>query len=478
MKPRLKLELKKFQDDFVFNPARHPAMISGWATGKTLTAILRAMIYSETIPNNLGIVFRREYTDLRDSTLKDFEQYSGIKVNSQRNAQVGDSMIMFRHVEELNKQNLQNINLGWFFIEQAEELATDEEFFMLWGRLRRKLEPSDEFLKLGLPIGMKLDSKIITFFQSYYSAQKESEREQYRRELEKLGIKILPLHSGWITGNVKGDNWIKTLWKDNPQEEFSLIEATTFDNNDVLPADYIKTLEVLKTLKPDIYKRFVENDWGIQPAGKVFKPEFIKECIGGSLEESIPRQQYVLGSDLAKHSDWAVNIVLKRGFPKQIVYFDRFNKVRWTSNSPEEDSVKSRILRTSKRYNNALSVPDSTGVGDPVVEELTRDGLNVYRGENREREGFVFTAVSKEQLIENLIIGIETRDILIPPELTILIQELKDYESEEGKGNHVRYSAPEGKFDDCVTALALAYWGLKEGQSVMSMINTLTGQRL
>jgi hypothetical protein len=432
----MEIKLKNYQDNFVFNPVRHPALISGWGTGKTLTAILRAMIYSETIPDNLGIIFRREYTDLRDSTLKDFEQYTGIKVNSQRNAKVGSSTIMFRHVEELNKQNLQNINLGWFFIEQAEELPSDEEFFMLWGRLRRKVEPSDEFLKLGLPI-----------------------------------------HSGWITGNVKGDNWIKTLWKDNPQEGFNLTEAITLDNADVLPEDYIKNLEILKTIKPDIYKRFVLNDWGIQPIGKVFKPELIAECIGGNLEEPISGQRYIQGSDLAKRSDFAVNIVLKVGHPNKLVYFDRFNKIRWTSDSLKEDSVKTRILLTSKKYYNAMTIPDSTGVGDPIVEELTDAGLNIYRAEKSEREGYVFGSVSKQQLIENLVIGIETRDILIPADLVDLIQELKDFESEPGKGNNIHYSAPLGKFDDCVIALALAYWGVPSQPALISSENFLTGFR-
>jgi hypothetical protein len=324
-----------------------------------------------------------------------------------------------------------------YFIEQAEELPSDKEFFLLWGRLRRQLNPSAKFLDLGLP-----------------------------------------LHTGFITANVKGGNWIKALWKDNPKEDFSLIEAITFDNADILPADYLKNLEVLKTIKPDIYKRFVLNDWGIEATGKTFKVQFIQACLGGNLEEPMQRQRYVQGSDLAKHSDWAVNIVLKVGNPNQVVFFDRFQKVRWTSKSLDEDSVKTRILKTSNKYNNALTVPDSTGVGDPVVEELQSDGLNVYREQKKDRDGFVFTSTSKEQLIDNLVLGIETRDILIPPECSILIDELKDFESEETAAGNVRYSAPQGKNDDCVISLALAYWGCQSPQTVMSMVNILTGQRL
>ena len=384
-------------------------MVSAWGSGKTMCAILRAMaIYSELIPNNLGVIFRKEYVDLRDSTLKDFEEYTGLKVDSQRNVNLKNgSRIMFRHLEELN--NLQNLNLGWSFIEQAEELPSDKEFFLLWGRLRRQLKPSQQFLDLGLPT-----------------------------------------HSGFITANVKGNNWIKALWKDNPKEDFSLTEAITFDNADILPADYIKNLEMLKTIKPDIYKRFVLNDWGVEVEGKVFKAKFVDAIIGGALEEVKSKVDYVLGVDLAKYSDYTVLNVLRKD-NGQLVYFDRFNQDSW-------NLQKARIYEVAKKYNNAQVVPDSTGVGDPVVEDFERMGLNVYH--SKDRSGFVFNSTSKEQIIENLIIGIENKKISIPAELDIEIQELKDYEVEISKAGNLHYSAPAGKNDDCVMALALAYWGV------------------
>ena len=146
-----RVKLKPWQDKFVFSPKRYPGMWSSWATGKSLSLIARAMVYTELIPDNLGIIFRKEFEDLRDSTLKDFELYTGLKVNSNRNVTLpNNSTIMFRHIEELN--NIQNINLGWYAIEQADELANDKEFFLLFGRLRRALKPTQEFLDLGLSL--------------------------------------------------------------------------------------------------------------------------------------------------------------------------------------------------------------------------------------------------------------------------------------------------------------------------------------
>ena len=216
----MEVKLKTWQDKFIFSKSRYPAMYSSWATGKTMCLILRAMLYSEEIPDNLGIIFRKEYTDLRDSTVKDFERYTGLKVDSQRNVTLPNaSIIMFRHIEELN--NIQNINLGWYGIEQADELDTEEEFYMLFGRLRRFVNPSAKFKDLGLP-----------------------ER------------------SGFVIGNA-GDHWGKSLWKENKLEGGECIEAVTYDNQDVLPKDFIDSLKILEKNKPEIYKRFVLNDWSV-----------------------------------------------------------------------------------------------------------------------------------------------------------------------------------------------------------------------
>lgn len=373
-----------------------------------MCGILRAMLYSEMIPKNLGVIFRREFVDLRDSTLIDFEHYTGLKVNSQRNVDLPNgSKIMFRHLEEMN--NLKNLNLGWYFIEQAEELASDSEFFLLWGRLRRALNPSQEFLNLNLPV-----------------------------------------HTGFIIGNVKGNNWIKALWKNDPKEDFELTEAITQDNADVLPKDFIESLEKLKELHPDQHKRFVLNDWSVEAEGLAFPHSLIEACIGGEFVDPIHGGQYVLGSDLAKHRDWTVIMVADKQ-TGQVVYFDRFQKESWAL-------VRGKIVAVAKRYNNAEVIPDSTGVGDPITEDLGRAGCRVYR--DGDRPGYVFTSRSKQQLIENLIVVMTNRGIKYP-HIPELIDEMKEFEKTETKAGNVQYSAPQGKHDDCVITLALTAWGIE-----------------
>ena len=230
---------KPYQERFIFSKSRFPAMGAGWATGKTLCAIDRAQIYSKGIPDNLGCIFRKTARSLNDSTLQDFQKYTGLKVDSDRNYKYGNgSIIMFRHLDELQSINQQNINLGWFYIEQAEELESDKEFWMLFGRLRRAVKPSKAFLELGLP-----------------------ER------------------SGWVICN-SGDNWIRKNWKVSPFEGSEIIEAQTWDNADNLPQDFLGSLRVLEMQSPDIYKQFVLNCWDIASTNRVYPTSFIEHCIG------------------------------------------------------------------------------------------------------------------------------------------------------------------------------------------------------
>ena len=231
------------QDAFIRSEARHPCFVGSWGTGKTLAAISRAEMYSNLVPNNLGCIFRKTAKSLNDSTLVDFQKYTGKVVNSDRNYDYyNGSRIMFRHLDELTSINQQNINLGWFYIEQGEEMDSSAEFDMLMGRLRRDLVPSPAFVKLGLP-----------------------------------------LRSGWVIANA-GDNWIKKYWRDGQLEKAKgkyigkfaeLTESVTADNAANLPQDFLDSLEVLRSTNPEMYQRFVLNNWDVASSNRVFPAALI-----------------------------------------------------------------------------------------------------------------------------------------------------------------------------------------------------------
>ena len=188
-------------------------MIAGIGTGKTLFLLLKIWKFCEDYPDTLALVVRKEYTDLRDSTLKDFTRYFNVKVDGNKEYHFPNkSTIMFRHGDEINV--LKNINLSIFGIEQAEEFENEETFTFLRDRLRRDNSP---------------------------------------------------FRQGCIIGNVNGDNWIKRFWKQGELKDSVLFEADTFANTENLPADFIEDLKRLETEAPAHYKQYVLNDWNITP---------------------------------------------------------------------------------------------------------------------------------------------------------------------------------------------------------------------
>jgi hypothetical protein len=113
--------------------------------------------------------------------------------------------------------------------------------------------------------------------------------------------------------------------------------------------------------------------------------------------------------------------------------FERFQK-DWRA-------TKEHIAQVTKRR----GLIDSTGVGDPILEDLRHMGAPL--------EGFKFTSSSKQQIMEGLATAIQQGLVRFPD--GVIVRELEVFEYEYTRTG-VRYSAPPGLHDDCVCALALA----------------------
>lgn len=216
-----------------------------------MCGILRMMNLMEQYKNNLGIVVRKEFTDLKDSTIKDFTRYTGIDVPTSKDVRLANgSLIMFRHGDEINV--LKNINAGAILIEQAEEFETDETFTFLRDRLRR----------------------------------------------QEAGLRSL-----FIIANANGHNWIYKTWKEQQQEDFELIEASTFDNAANLPVDYIKDLQRMKETHPKHYNRYVLNSWEDEDTVDVIiLPEWVTKCYKKDVLIKKPIKR-VVSIDVARYGD-------------------------------------------------------------------------------------------------------------------------------------------------------------------------------
>ncbi len=183
----------------------------------------------------------------------------------------------------------------------------------------------------------------------------------------------------------------------------------------------------------------------VEGSGAVFR--YVREAAKGKWKSPVPGAQYFAGLDLAKVEDYTVLVILND--KAQVVFVDRFHRLDW--------SVQVRRIRAAcERYNDALVYIDSTGQGEPIHETLFNKGLNV--------RPYCLTARSKTALINNLVMMFERREITLPrsklwPEG---IEELEAFEYSVTNSGHRRSSAPSGYHDDCVIALGLAAWPLRD----------------
>jgi hypothetical protein len=89
-----------------------------------------------------------------------------------------------------------------------------------------------------------------------------------------------------------------------------------------------------------------------------------------------------------------------------------------------------------------------------------------------------FSNASKESVIDNLAMKIEQGALRLM-DVPAQTNELLAYQYELTPSRNVRTNSPEGMFDDCVIALALACWGLAQpGPAVLrSATNPLGNYR-
>lgn len=231
-----------------------------------------------------------------------------------------------------------------------------------------------------------------------------------------------------IIGTPKGKNTFETLYRRYKHYSFNCYDSPFWTEEEIANAKATMTEEAFRQ---EMLADFIEG------AGAVFRR--INENIAGALiQQPVPGRRYVLGADLAKHSDFTV-IFVADVEDRQIVFHDRFNQIDW-------QLQKARITAAYERFNCENGVIDATGVGDAIFDDLRAAGLNI--------EGFKFTSTTKQELVSNLSVALDN-GALHYPAIPELLDELSIYAYEQRANGNFTYSAPEGFHDDEVMALGL-----------------------
>lgn len=253
----------------------------------------------------------------------------------------------------------------------------------------------------------------------------------------------------WFLSTPKGRNAFWQLYQlglDENEPDWACWQMPTAANPYIDPLE----IEAAKRMLPErIYQQEYEAAF-IEDSGGVFR-RVMNAATAEALEAGEGNKKYIYGADWARYQDFTVFSVLDP-LTKKMVYMDRFNQIDYSLQV-------ARLRALTKRFPPASIVAEENSMGGPIVERLRREeGLPV--------RPFVTTNATKADIIEALAVAFEQGEIEILND-PILTGELMAYDQERLPSGLIRYGAPQGQHDDCVMALALAWYGTQAGNAGM-----------
>lgn len=168
----------------------------GYASGKTWSGLQKGLFLSALYPGNEGMICRLHGSDLVKTVIPEFFKQCPKgwirKVQNRDRSNmvvhlVNGSIIYFQHIRDAGQKGVKTRrtghNLGWFLVEQAEEI-TEAEWIALNGRLRNSRAKvrfalgnanpsgSDWLQKMFFPKWKPLDPKSGVYFRTYVNGNR------------------------------------------------------------------------------------------------------------------------------------------------------------------------------------------------------------------------------------------------------------------------------------------------------------------
>lgn len=190
-----------------------------------------------------------------------------------------------------------------------------------------------------------------------------------------------------------------------------------------------------RVFQQEIMAEFIED------AGTVFRN--IAACLHADPHPVVGHHRdhrVVMGVDWAKSQDFTAISVMCADCAQELA-LDRFNRIDYAFQ-------RERLKVLSEHWGVSDILAESNAMGEPIIEQLQRDGLPV--------RGFQTTGTTKPPLIESLALAFEREEAqwLDDP---VARMELEAYECTiSPTTGRSQYNAPEGLHDDTVIARALA----------------------
>ena len=453
-----------------FDEHRYLVLCGGGGSGKSIFAGRKVLERVTTEKGHRWLVCRKVARTLRDSCFAQLrgqlsEQYptSGAKINTGdlRISFPNGSQILFAGLDDVEKlKSIYDITGIW--IEEASEI-TEEDFNQLDIRLRGET--------------------------------------RYYKQI------ILSFNPVSIT------HWLKKRFFDTPDPR-ARTHRSTYKDNRFLDAEAVRTLEAFKDTDPYYYQVYCLGEWGV--TGKtVFNGQAVSERLsripvpvkrgyweyaetedGGSphppLRGTFPRgktkwvdakdgpviifrepeagRPYVIGGDTSgEGSDWFVAQVLDNVTGEQAAIL----RHRY-----DEDTYARQVFCMGRYYNDALVGIETNFSTYPVkrLEQLgyrnqyVRQVEDSFTGATQQTFGFRTTAVTRPVIVAGLVEALRERADLVNDRTTL--EEMLTFVRNE----KLRPEAEPGAHDDCVMALAIA-WYIRPQQRMTALRRSPASRR-
>ena len=436
---------------FYFNPkqvaflnskAPEALICGGYRSGKTIAMIAKMWLLSMFFPGNRLLLGRKTLSDIESATMPAIRDVfpAGSYVH-----EIGKRKIVFPNGSEIllygldtavsgddtkkAAQKIKGIDLGGVFIDQLEEVE-----YMMYELLTSRLSRNVPFHQ------MCATTNPANFWAYDY-------------------FKIAPKKSEKLA------------------EKRFLIETGMQDNEAHLPDGFIEQ----QMEKGDLYvRRFVKGEWSPETivAGTVFPHEHlmrmkdqtlmpIKEYGGIKIFEEPKKQIYQIGVDpsLGESDPSHIKVVSK----------DTGHEVACFTGYVPTVQIVNKIITLADMYSmlkEPLVIPEVTGIGQALVEELRKRYNHIYVREvysDRERRktkklGFSTNYSTKMQLVEHFRKQLEKNFPVIRDLMTFEEFQVFSYSDVAGQQGA---SAPSGYHDDAVMATLLAFWNI-DGEGAIS----------
>lgn len=265
---------------------------------------------------------------------------------------------------------------------------------------------------------------------------------------------ILAVNGGWAIFNFtpRGQNHAFTLMQQAKDNSNWFVQVLT--NNET----HVLSEEALNEERKNNPQDFIDQEYFckfVEGAGSFFRR--VLDNVYEATDKPEVNHEYQLGVDLAKTMDYTVVTPFDLTTFKALKQ-DRFNQIDY-------QLQKSKIEASYLRYNKGLVNMDSTGVGEPIYDDLYQRGIRV--------NPYKFTETSRRDLLVNLQLLLEQNKIKIPND-PILTGELQSFRYNISDRGRTRIEVPDGLHDDAVFSLALSVWNIPQNKKgVFTPLGTL-----